>query len=81
MITNSVFKTIKNLPDNPQEKITWVCYNQDMKKSASHLIGLLKGERYLANVEIVTREELDATRNKNVYYSPDLFDHLGNGSN
>ena len=77
-----IYEAIKNLPDNPDTKVIWVCYNEAMTNSARALISVIKGENYLEQCDIVSRDKLDPSDgNVRIYYSPDLYDHIGNGSN
>ena len=79
---SGIYEAIERLPDNPANKIIWVCYNEAMTKSARALISLIKGEDYLRNCDVVSRDNLDPNEpNVSVYYSPDLYDHIGNGAN
>lgn len=83
---NKVYEAIRSLPDNPDTDIIWICYNEDMKRGAEDLIKLLKGEHYMDRCKVVARGDevytIDHDPIKAVYYySPDLFDHIGNGAN
>lgn len=82
-MTNKIYEAIESLPDNPNEEIAWVCYNEDMTKGAAELIKLIKGEDYLDHCKVVSRDKFDIPLNFRgmIYYSPDLLDHIGNGAN
>lgn len=77
---SKLYKVIESLPDEPDKKIVWVSYNSDMSAGAKELFRLIKGEAYADNVIFVTRDEV-GTVEGNIYYSPDLYDHIGNGAN
>lgn len=81
---NKIYEAIRRLPDEPKHKVVWVTYNEDMKVCASTLIKLLKGEHYLDHCLVVSREKFnidDGDDDDVIYYSPDLYDHIGNGAN
>lgn len=80
---DKIYDSIKNLPDDPDTPIYWVCYNDDMINGAKKLISLIKGETYLEKCHIVSRNKFDVplSGNHRIYYSPDLLDHIGNGAN
>lgn len=82
-MTNKIYEAIRNLPDDPDGPIYWVCYNEDMELSAIQLIKLIKGEEYLAKCRVVSKNKFDVPSEPRciIYYSPDLLDHVGNGAN
>lgn len=81
-MTNKIYDAIKNLPDDPKEPIYWVCYNEDMIAGAEKMISLIKGESYLDKCQVITRNKSEIPEsNSQIYYSPDLHDHIGNGAN
>lgn len=78
---SKLFEVIKSLPDEPERKIIWVAYNSNMALGAANLMKLIKGEDYVDSVIFVSRDELDPNLEGDIYYSPDLYDHIGNGAN
>ena len=82
-MTQKIFEAIERLPDDPDTNIVWVCYNEDMKAGATKLIKLLKGEDCLNHCRVVSREKFDVplSGSHRIYYSPDLYDQVGNGAN
>ena len=82
-MTDKIFEAIERLPDDPDKDIVWVCYNEDMKAGAIKLIELIRGKEYLEHCKIVSRENFDVPLNGSyrIYYSPDLYDLVGNGAN
>lgn len=84
---SKIYDAIQRLPDNPVGKVIWVCYNEDMKVGATDLIKLLKGEHYIKKCDVISRDYLkeniisQAGKPLQIYYSPDMMDHIGNGAN
>lgn len=74
-------KAILALPSDPHDLIFWVVYNEDMAAGIEEDFIRLRGAQYVhENIHITTREYLqsDATI---IYYDPELFNHMGNGTN
>jgi hypothetical protein len=77
------YELINKLPENPEQLITWIVYNQDMVKSAETLISQLRGEDYMNKVEVVSLDDDKFKKNRNplsVYLDPQLFNYIGNGN-
>ena len=82
-MTQKIFEANERLPDDPDTNIVWVCYNEDMKLGAIKLIKLLKGENYMQHCQVVSKEKFKVPNDFKgiIYYSPDLYDQVGNGAN
>lgn len=80
---NRIREVIESLPDQPKREIAWVCYNDHMIESARDMIVEIKGEEYLKNCRIISKETFDLPLNYagDIYYSPGLYNYLGNGAN
>ena len=73
-------RSIKSLPDNPADTITWVVYNEEMAQAIRDRFVEIKGAEYLeSHVDVVTRETLDSD-SRWIYFDPYLYDYLGNGN-
>jgi hypothetical protein len=78
---NKTELVIESLPDLPTEKLTWVCYNKDMIKHTKELICSIKGVGYLKFIDVVPYNSRKHNLAKTTYMDPNLYDHIGNGSN
>lgn len=73
---------IERLPEAPDEKITWVVYNDDHVSKTVDLINEIKGAGYCEKYcNVVSRQSMGRLDAKSIYYDPRLLDHLGNGAN
>lgn len=71
---------IARLPDEPEKKIVWIVYNDDLVQYTRDMIVLIKGEDYLDNHVIVTTRAKSSRCVGSVVFDPFFFDHLGNGN-
>ena len=73
---------IEKLPDEPEEPITWVVYNDDHVNQTRDLIDSIKGDGYCDKYcNVVSRQSIGRSDPKSIYYDPRLLDHIGNGAN
>lgn len=73
---------VERLPDQPEEPVTWVVYNEDHVDKTRELINSIKGEDYCDKYcNVVSRQQLGSYDPKSIYYDPRLLDHIGNGAN
>lgn len=73
------YDLINRLPENPNTKLTWVVYNDDMIEPAKILIAQLRGPDYVKNVNVVSvGSQID--KFSKVYLDPQLHNYLGNGN-
>lgn len=70
---------IKRLPDNPDKRIIWIVYNEDMVPWTENLFLKIKGPEYLKNVKVVSRDR-SSKYVGHIYFDPVLYDLLGNGN-
>lgn len=67
---------IRKMPKNPQEKILFVVYNEDMIEEAKQMIAIIHSRDYLFDYVTVTSFERPFNRqgqNYSVYIDPMVF--------
>lgn len=78
-------RLIKSLPKNPDGKIFWVVYNDDLVNQARDNIAEIKGHDYLSYVNVVAMDKMELSYpdipHSNLYYDPSVYKFLGNGLN
>lgn len=76
---------IRKFPDNPTKPILYIVYNQEHITEAETFIGMIHGQEYLKNVDIVTLltdecKKADYTK-YDVYIDPNVYKYLNSWNN
>jgi hypothetical protein len=64
----------------PEEELTWVVYNANMISKAMELIIDLRGHQFYDDYVLVLSRECGNGAKGKLYFDPNLFSLIGNGT-